>query len=485
MITKIKKLFMNYASVPVEAKASLWYTICSIVQKCISFITLPIFTRLLTEAQYGQYSIYQSWMSIIIIFCTLNLQYGSFDRAMIKYEDDRDTYISSLQGLVTVLTLCVFIIYLLAPSFWNQLLSLPTILVISLLVEIVFSTVIAFWNNKQKFIYNYKPMIMVTLTISFLSPLLGLIGVLTFEERGIARVLSNALIYLCIGLIIYIYHLYKGKKFYSKEYWKYALKFNIPLIPYYLSQTVFNQSDRIMIEKMCGIEKAGIYSLAYSVSIVLVFIINSINGSFVPWLYRKLKSEEYSSIKKMSKILVILIASILSVLVLFGPEAILILGGQKYYEAIWIIPPVTSSLLFLFFSQLSINVMFYFEENTSLVKGSILSAIINIVLNYFCINLFGYIAAGYTTLVSYILFWLCNLYYMNKVCVKEIKRYAKDDIVEFKYLLKISLVFVLFSIIVSLSYTNLIMRIGFMIVLVVIIWIKKDFILDSLTILKK
>ena len=39
----------------------------------------------------------------------------------------------------------------------------------------------------------------------------------------------------------------QGKKFFSKKYWKYALKFNIPLIPYYLSQVVFNTSDRIMI----------------------------------------------------------------------------------------------------------------------------------------------------------------------------------------------------------------------------------------------
>ena len=42
----------------VQVKASLAYTFCSIIQKGLSFLTLPIFTRLLTLEQYGQCSIY-------------------------------------------------------------------------------------------------------------------------------------------------------------------------------------------------------------------------------------------------------------------------------------------------------------------------------------------------------------------------------------------------------------------------------------------
>ena len=108
----IKSFITKYKNIPIEVKASIYYAICSIIQKCIVLITLPLFTRLLTTTQYGEYSIYQSWMSIVIIFATLNLQYGSFDTAMIKFENDRDRYISSVQGLVTLLTLIIFIVYL-------------------------------------------------------------------------------------------------------------------------------------------------------------------------------------------------------------------------------------------------------------------------------------------------------------------------------------------------------------------------------------
>lgn len=56
--------------IPLTVKVSTSYAICSILQKCLSFITLPLFTRLLTTEQYGQYTIYTSWSGILMIFLT-------------------------------------------------------------------------------------------------------------------------------------------------------------------------------------------------------------------------------------------------------------------------------------------------------------------------------------------------------------------------------------------------------------------------------
>ena len=84
MVNKIKK---RYNEIPLTVKVSTSYAVCSILQKCLSFITLPLFTRLLTTEQYGQYTIYSSWSGILMIFLTLNLAYGSFQTAMVKFEE--------------------------------------------------------------------------------------------------------------------------------------------------------------------------------------------------------------------------------------------------------------------------------------------------------------------------------------------------------------------------------------------------------------
>lgn len=54
-MSRMNKLLVKYRSIPVQVKASLWFLICAFLQKGISFITTPIFTRLLSTSEYGQY----------------------------------------------------------------------------------------------------------------------------------------------------------------------------------------------------------------------------------------------------------------------------------------------------------------------------------------------------------------------------------------------------------------------------------------------
>lgn len=104
----LKSAFNKYRSSPVQMKASLWYAICNILQKGISFIVIPIYVRLLTTSEYGHYSVFISWKDIIIIFATLNLYCGVFTKAIVDYKNDRDRYTSCMQGLSTVITIIVF-----------------------------------------------------------------------------------------------------------------------------------------------------------------------------------------------------------------------------------------------------------------------------------------------------------------------------------------------------------------------------------------
>ena len=73
MVAKLKN---KYSSLPVQVRASLWFLITNFLQKAMSVISTPIFTRLLTTEQYGQYSVFASWMSIITVIVTLNISYG-------------------------------------------------------------------------------------------------------------------------------------------------------------------------------------------------------------------------------------------------------------------------------------------------------------------------------------------------------------------------------------------------------------------------
>ena len=448
----IKKL----KNMPITLKVSLAYTFCNILQKCLSFITLPLFTRLLTQEQYGQYSIYASWMGIITIFISMNLPYGSFSTAMVKFEDKREEYISSVQSICTVLGLLFVAIYLPFSKYLNKLFELPTELMLLMVIEIVMQTSILFWNGKMRFEYKYKGVVAITLVMSFLSPVLAYFFVTNSEEKGYARILGYALIIILFGLFFYVYNYIKGKKFFNKKFWKYALGFNGPLIIYYLSQVIFNQSDRIMISHYSGTDKAGIYSVAYALSTMLVFVLNAINNSYVPWYYGKIKEGKSSDNKKVANMISLLMCVILLAVIWLAPEIIYIMAGKEYYEAIWIVPPVTMSLLLLFYTQLFANVEFYYEKKWALIGASVGAAIINIVLNYIFIPIFGYIVAGYTTLISYIVFAISN-YFTMRLILNKMK--VEFDAFDLKSLILICVVFMIVGFGGMLLYDYTIVRI--------------------------
>jgi len=105
------KLLNMYKELPTQVKASLWFVLCNVFQKGIVLITTPIFTRMLTTEQYGVVNVYNSWSSLLTIFFTLNLSYGVFNKGLIQYEDNRDTFTSTIQGLSTTVSVILIGVY--------------------------------------------------------------------------------------------------------------------------------------------------------------------------------------------------------------------------------------------------------------------------------------------------------------------------------------------------------------------------------------
>ena len=145
-----KNIWHNINRVSVEVKASIAYVFCNVVQKGVQFLTVPVFARILSTNEYGQFTLYQSWLSIITVLATFNLSAGVFNNGMVNYPDKRDQYISSIQALSSVISGCFIIIYILNWQKWNQLLGLPEIIIPFMFLEIFFSPSLAFWTARQR-----------------------------------------------------------------------------------------------------------------------------------------------------------------------------------------------------------------------------------------------------------------------------------------------------------------------------------------------
>lgn len=468
--------------IPLAVKVSAAYAVCSIILRCLSFITLPLFTRLLTKEQYGQGTIYSSWSGVLSIFITLNLAYGSFSTAMVKYEKYRDEYISAIQGIFVMFAGVFFMIYIPFRSFWNQLFELPTLFVIIMVLEILVSNAIQLWSGKKRFEFKYKSVVVITLLGAVLSSVLAYIFVLCIEERGYARILGCATGNILIGSFIFVSNFAKGKKIYDKEFWKFALGFNLPLLAYYLSQIIFNTSDRIMISHMSGTGDAAMYGVAYGFAMMISFVLNAINNSYIPWLYGKIKDGKGEENKLVSIVITILMAVMILFIIWFAPEIILIMAGRQYASAVYVVAPVAMSLLLLFYSQLFINIEFYYEEKKMLVWASIGAAVLNIFLNYLLIPVLGFVAAGYTTLISYIVFAVSNYFAMKAIILK---RELPDNLYDYKLLIFLFILFMILGFAGVALYEWIIPRIFITVTVLIIIFGYRKKLIEVLRLIKK
>lgn len=468
----LNNLIVKYQGLSIAVKASLWFTVCNILQKGISMLAVPIFTRMMSIEEYGIYSVYQSWYNILIIIITLNLFAGVLNKGMIKYENDRWGFLSAIQTLSTLTTGIFFLSFIAFPQIWCTLLGMRKELILVLFFQFLFAPSFMYWSAKQRYEYSYKSLVIVTILMSVLGPILGILSVYTMQDRAYGLAFSFGIVQICFGLLFNIYICVKGKKFYAKEYWKYALAFNLPLIPHYLSQMLLIQSDRIMIDKLVGSGPAAIYSVAYNVSLIMSLVTNSLVATYIPSLYSDLKNTNVKDIQNRSLTLNVLVAALTVVAMLFGPELIKVFATEEYYQAIWIIPPVAMSVFFNSIYSVFVNIEFYYEKTKYVMYVTVILAGLNIILNYIGIKAFGYIAAGYTTFLCYLLFCTGH-YFVYKIMLAHMgimDKYVKIiDTVK----LAVGMVFAMLGCLIVYNVTSL-RYLLIIIIASICIWKKKE-----------
>lgn len=410
----IRSLLKKYENMSVVTKATLWFIFSSTLQKAISVITTPIFTRLMPPEQYGQVSAYNSWLEIFTIFVTLRLTYAVFNKGMSKYKHDRDGYVSTMQTISFVMAGILMVAYLLFQKQFNALTELPTAVMMAMLAELFVTPAISYWTLRKRYEYQYKQVVFRTMSMVVLSALLGIAAVLMSEQKGTARILSLAFVNLAFGIPIFIYNRRKSKIWFKLEYAVFALGFNIKLLLHYISQYILDQFDRVMIQKMVGFAAAGIYSVAYNAGMLLKIVTQSITSALIPWMYERLEKKEFRQLDDVLFLVYLIVGGVMLTFIAFAPELMMLLADERFREGVYVIPPVVIGLFFLFVYNTIANVEFFYEQTKFTSYISMVGAVLNVVLNYYGIRMYGYVAAAYTTMICYMFF--CVSHYTYTIC---------------------------------------------------------------------
>lgn len=476
------KLINKYKEMSVPMKAAFWYTICNFINKGISLLSTPIFTRIMTEEQYGTFSIFQSWFNILIIFTSLNIYLSSYTKGLIVYEKEQKKFTSSMLSLTTLITLIFFVVYILNIDFWTKIFELSPNLMFAMFLELLFMPALEFWMGKERFDYNYRKVIAVSICMNIMCLGLSIVAVINTQNKIEARVFSDVFSKILFASVFFVIILSQGKKIFDKNYWKYALKFNIPLLPHYLSNYILNQSDRIMIGKMVGKVQAAYYSVAYTISTIMLLLVTAVNNALTPYIYKTIKDNKAEEIKSKINPIVILMAFLSIFIMALAPEIIRIFAGENYVDAMYVIPPIAASVYFIFIYSMFSTIEYYYQKTGLISIATSISAILNLLLNYFGIKIWGYYAAGYTTLICYLCLTVFHYIFYKKIIIKELPKIK--EVYDMRVMIFAGIFILAVMIVMALLYKNIFIRYIVVLLILACAIIKRDKIKDILINLK-
>lgn len=407
MLSKIKSIFENK-----NFKSGSLYLFGNLFNKAISFITVPIFTRILTTSEYGIVSTYSSWVTILAVVIGLSLG-NSIRNAYVDFREDLKAYISSIFTLSFLNFLAVFFLLVginLGVKFVDM-----SLLILCLLQSfgtfIVNSIIIKYMMEEESFKRTVL-MIIPNLLAAILSVVL-ILNMNNHKEYG--RIVSMSLLYSIFGLFIFLYCLLKGKCCFNSKYWKYALSISLPLIFHGLAVNILSNFDRTIITVMHSTAETGIYSVVYNFGMIAMVITSSLESVWIPYFTRNMIAANKREINANAKLYVEICTVFFCAILVVSPEVLIWFASERYCSGVIIIAPIILASYFQFLYSLAVDTEYYYKKTQIIATNTIIAAAVNLVLNLIFIPKGGAFAAAYTTVVSYMISFYMHYRYCKKI----------------------------------------------------------------------
>ncbi|MGN1167994.1 MAG: lipopolysaccharide biosynthesis protein [Lachnospiraceae bacterium] len=432
-------------------KAGIFYVVGQLFIRGITFLTTPIYTRLLSTAQYGEIRVYESWLLIMVPIMSLCL-WRSVDRAKYDMGENYNAYVSSVQTLSYFSIFGFFILCMIFRGPVQKFWGMSDVMFFMAFLYVFGYTSILFMQRREKQMMRYKASIFITTVTIVPATILSILLIYWgrthgyFEKLVELRVWGFYVPQVVGGIIVAILLWKQGKKFIQIEYWKYALKYSLPLIPEALSIQIMNQADKIMIQFLVGYEYTGIFALGTTISFIIWIVEDSVWNAFLPWMYEKIERHEEGDIEKPWSVLMHGFGIMSWFLVALAPEIVAVLGSKEYRMAVFLIAPMVTGTLLRFYSYIYTAIQNYYKKTAYVAAGTIVTMVINVILNYVCIIKFGYMAAAYTTAVSYFILLVLQGYLEKKVAGRRVISLRKSAVVSIMYFMLNVVTMILFNV---------------------------------------
>jgi len=400
---------------------STTYSIANFLNRMVSFVMIPIYTRYLSPADYGILELITITLNILSIVLAAGIT-EAVSRFYFDYKETKDRNKVISVGLISFILLGVASFTFLAPSssFMSETIlgsseysSFFLIAIGYMSIGFVLQVIFAYFRVTRQ---------SISLTLSNLAGLVVSLSLnilfVVILQIGVKGILLATLISQSLQVLVLLPIILKRVGFhFDLNLFKNMFSFGFPIIFSQISHQLVTASDRFFIKAFTSLADTGLYSLGYKLgALVITFVATPFDMIWTPRRFENFGQEEaeknFARIFTLFIFIITLIGLFISILI---KDLLILAVAESYWDAYKVVPIITLTyILYSFYYHFNIGILM--KKKTGLYAGiNIATGALNLILNYFLIKAYSVWGAAISTLICYIFKPALTYYYSNKI----------------------------------------------------------------------
>lgn len=383
-----------------------YYGLGDVATKFIAVFILPIFARYLSPADFGIASILTVSTILISGLADLGLSVSTYRFYYEEKGQKKLRLISTAQILSTLITAFIAIITIILSQSLSQIFfktpEFKYVLILAFSSIPLSNLTVAQINrlkleNKAKICANIQ--IIRSITDVILKATL-----IIFLRRGLNGLFEGQIINAVLYAIIFTIYTFKTTGFgFSYILLKKMLRFGLPFAFSPIFFGVLNWADRLILGRMTDMTEVGLYTLGYTIGMAIMLPISAFTTAW-PAFYMSVINDPNAK-RFFSLVLTyfsLIIGYFILLIIILSRDYFYFLTPTQFHSAYTIVPAIAFSYAFLGHYSIIITGTYLKRQTRYIFLTEMIAVIINLILMFVLIPLYGRTGAAWATLLSYI-----------------------------------------------------------------------------------
>lgn len=398
------------------------YTVSTFCNSATPFILLPILTRYLTTTEYGMVSMFTIVAGFLLPFMGMSVPAAVMRKFAEEREDESREYLFNCFLIAAGATVLIVLVCECFKGTLAKIAGLNVDLFCFMYLYVtssyVFNLALAIMQIKQ----NVKRYAVFQNAATLLNLLISIFTILCLQQGMMGRIYGltfSKFIFAVAGCIYIGRTIGVAPRIRKKYLLDEITNFGLPMIPTEIKATILTCTDRIFITNMISVSETGIYSVGNQFAMPILLLAQAFNLAYVPWLYGVLSRNEEKEKRNVVRMTYLYFVIAVALAILWSVTAGFLMqwvAGDGYERATQYVLWLSLGYAFTGMHMMVVNYIYYMKKIKGYAGVTIFIIILNIILNYAFMNMFGTIGAAVATTISNFVSFLLTWIMASRVC---------------------------------------------------------------------